>query len=431
MYADANLLEDLPQEIGRLRELQRLSLKNNKLTTLPATMGGLRNLKFLDVQNNSLDRLPSELGRLTTLTAAAASRLANTRRLKDGLYLERNPLPDPFPRLIASGQPAATANVLAWLRGELDLSSLSANNASANEKLPIPLEPAIERGPSFQVTRGKYDLIADPEVGEFDYSAQETLLRRLRKQVALLQQENLKVGNQHPLLVRTIDEYALLISSPLAEIDVLDVWSVGTSVLAQAYAFERQDGHRTISEPLEPVHLALLIEVSRLHGGFILGFPKGLELTERSDAARMAPDTARIIEPSAFEILSSFSKQRRLFSDRARGLADALEAGLLTASWNTARVGHVSYVMLRNFLIAAGKTVLLANDQSSTAVGGILLSAAIQTSGLTPEAAVQLLDFIRANTAAILSFVAPFPELRAWVEWMINHFDEQEKKTKG
>ena len=201
-------------------------------------------------------------------------------------------------------------------------------------------------------------------------------------------------------------------------------------MLAQAFAFERQDAHRTISEPLEPLHLALLIEASRLHGGFILGFAKGRELTEQSDAARISPDTARLIEPPTFEILSSFSKQRRLLSDRARGLADALEAGLLTASWNTARVGHVSYVMLRNFLIAAGRTVLLANDRSSTLVGGLLLSAAIQTSGLTPEAAVQFFDFIRANTASILSFVEPFPELRAWVEWMINHFDEQDMETK-
>ena len=170
--------------------------------------------------------------------------------------------------------------------------------------------------------------------------------------------------------------------------------------------------------------------MSRLHGGFILGFPKGVELTERSDAARIAPETARLIEPSTSEILSSFAKQRRLFSDRARGLADALEAGLLTASWGTARVGHVSYVTLRNFLIQTGRTVLLANEISSNLAGGVLLAAAIQQSGLTPEAAVQLLDFMRANTASILSFVAPFPELRAWVEWMINYFDEQDGEKK-
>ena len=82
--------------------------------------------------------------------------------------------------------------------------------------------------------------------------------------------------------------------------------------------------------------------------------------------------------------------------------------------------------MVRNFLIQTGRTILLANDLSSTVAGGVILAAAVQLTGLTPEAAMQLLEFMRSNTASILSFVAPFPELRAWFEWMINHFDDHE-----
>lgn len=200
--------------------------------------------------------------------------------------------------------------------------------------------------------------------------------------------------------------------------------------MAQALAFERQDAHRTIAEPLEPTHLGLLIEISRLHGGFVLGFPTGVSLTQRADMARLAPEAIQAIQQSTSDILSSLAKQRRLVSERVRGLADSLEAGLISAAWGAARVGHTSYVTLRNFLIEAGKTILAANNSSATFAGGLMFAAAAQASGLSAEAVAQLLEFLRSNTADILSFVAPFPELRAWVGWIIDHIDERDGDPK-
>jgi hypothetical protein len=320
-------------------------------------------------------------------------------------------------------------NVMFWLRGELDPTAISSPNPSA-DKGGFPPEPELEFGPDFAVTNGRFDLVHVVEERPFDFETQETLRQLLRKQVTLLQAENVKIGNQHPLLVRTIDEYAQIISQPSNEIEVVHLWAVGNSLMAQALAFERQDARRTIAEPLEPTHLGLLVEISRLHGGFVLGFPMGLSLTQRADMARLAPEAVQAIQQPASDILSSLAKQRRLVSERVRELADSLDGALITASWATARVGHTSYVTLRNFLIEAGKTILAANDASKTFAGGVMFAAAVQASGLTPEAAAQLLEFLSSNTAVILSFVAPFPELRAWVGWIIDHLDERDSDPK-
>ena len=379
---DGNFLERLPEEVSGLTRLRQFTLRNNKLTELPNALSSLPVLELLDLENNSLEQLPKSLGHARSLGKVTPRPTNSKLKSNFGLYLSRNPLPHPYPNLIAPGQPLATLNVLAWLRDELDTSTLPTQNSSLSGRKGNPPEPTTEAGPSFKVVQGRFDLAPALELQEFDKVTQQALLQRLKKQSALLQNANLKVGNQHPLLVRTIDEYVLSIAKPLDEIDVVEIWSVGTSVLAQALAFERQDAHRTISEPLEPEHLALLIEVSRLHGGLVLGFPAGLELTARSDAARLAPEVAHLIERPTSDILASLSKQRRLFSERARGLADALDAGLLSTSWDAARVGHAAYVTVRNLLIEAGRMVLAANNLTSTVAGGLVFSAAVQQSGL-------------------------------------------------
>lgn len=60
-----------------------------------------------------------------------------------------------------------------------------------------------------------------------------------------------------------------------------------------------------------------------------------------------------------------------------------------------------------------------------------MVTAAIQSSGLNAEATAQLLEFLRSNAGDILSFVAPFPELRAWVAWIIDHVDEHEGRKRN
>ncbi|KAJ5389366.1 uncharacterized protein N7496_000434 [Penicillium cataractarum] len=57
----ANKLEGaFPSEIGRLRQLETLDLRNNAITRLPNQVSELTNLKFLDVGENELTALPFE-----------------------------------------------------------------------------------------------------------------------------------------------------------------------------------------------------------------------------------------------------------------------------------------------------------------------------------------------------------------------------------
>ncbi|KAJ1406260.1 Leucine-rich repeat [Sesbania bispinosa] len=59
---DGNRITSLPDELGQLVRLERLSISGNLLTSLPSTIGSLRNLLLLNVSNNKLQSLPESVG---------------------------------------------------------------------------------------------------------------------------------------------------------------------------------------------------------------------------------------------------------------------------------------------------------------------------------------------------------------------------------
>jgi len=109
---DGNQLIELPPQIGQLTNLVDLHLDGNQLTELPPQIGQLTNLRSLSIDSNRLASLPPQIGRLTNLLELrlGSNRLTGLPREISAivdkslrLYLQGNPLAEPYPELIDRG----------------------------------------------------------------------------------------------------------------------------------------------------------------------------------------------------------------------------------------------------------------------------------------------------------------------------------------
>lgn len=73
MTLDGNRIASLPDELGQLVRLERLSISENILTCLPETIGSLRNLSLLNVSNNKLKTFPESIGSCFSLEELQAN----------------------------------------------------------------------------------------------------------------------------------------------------------------------------------------------------------------------------------------------------------------------------------------------------------------------------------------------------------------------
>ncbi|CAI9754082.1 unnamed protein product [Fraxinus pennsylvanica] len=73
MTLDGNRVTTLPDELGQLVKLERLSISGNLLLNLPETIGSLRNLVLLNVSNNKLNSLPESIGSCFSLEEIQAN----------------------------------------------------------------------------------------------------------------------------------------------------------------------------------------------------------------------------------------------------------------------------------------------------------------------------------------------------------------------
>jgi hypothetical protein len=75
----------LPNELGEIKSLGYLNLRDNKLTSLPPSLGDFSWLTFLNLERNILTHIPPEMGKLDRL---------KTLHLAGNPWRFRDPLPD-------------------------------------------------------------------------------------------------------------------------------------------------------------------------------------------------------------------------------------------------------------------------------------------------------------------------------------------------
>ena len=261
-----------------------------------------------------------------------------------------------------------------WMQGPAIVNAAIKRRIEELERTALvpPPEPSPEPGPVLQVTERGLELISQPSEGDFD-EVQKALHDRLRRLLPALTDATHRVANAHPALDHIVSEYSDLIARPFDQLDVASLWAVETGLLAFRAAFANL-ASGSMTEPLEPGHLALLQQAAELHGGFILGFPKGRELTDRADHARLSPEIIAQIEPPARQILESLACERDFVETRTRKFFAAVDESLVVHGWKTARTGHAAYVVTRNSLIALGKILIRANSALATVVGGTVLN---------------------------------------------------------
>ena len=284
----------------------------------------------------------------------------------------------------------------------------------------FPPEPQPEPGPVLQVTEHGLEIISQPSEGDFDEELQKALHDRLRRLLPALTDATHRVANAHPSLDHIVSEYSDLIERPFDQLDVASLWAVGTGLLAFRSAFANQ-ASGTMTEPLEPGHFALLQQAAEMHGGFILGFPKGRELTERADHARLSSEIIDQIAPPARRILDELARANDFVEIRTRKFLAAVDESLIVHGWETARIGHAIYVTTRNSLIALGKYLIIANIGCAAILGKPILPSL----DLDAHTYQLIVEFLMNHAREVLSFAEPFPELRNWIGFLINHIDRE------
>ncbi len=396
-----NQLTDLPPEIASLNALQTLSLNNNQLTDLPPVIASLTALQELHLNNNQLTDLPPEIPSLSALQslrlegnrlASLPAQIGELRSLEvregevrnpfaePGLFIARNPLPVPYPRLIAPGQPAATRNVLAWLRGELDPASLPPVSDEAEPDAPGDLpsqeaRPYVEIGPDGQID------FPPPEALDAEGNNLRQL-RRLHPSLRDLARELIrslpKDNIQHPALQRRCDAYLTQIDRPLEEVDFNRLYFEGIR-LDRARDRDRDLVRIRELAPLPEEAAEALDSLLDAHGAFIMATAVGQEALPAQADYEATPADRRLQQAEAQAATRAILAEEGIsISPRLRDAAEAAAEGIGQGS-NPIRSGTADTALLRNLTAAVvasaacGAPALLgflAAGPAGTIVGG-------------------------------------------------------------
>ncbi len=196
-----------------------------------------------------------------------------------GLHLDDNPLPAPYPQLIAGGQPEATRRVLAWLRGELE------PEPPADPPPPPDIPPPLpEQGAGPHVILDEEGRLAPAPPEDLDREGNNLrLLRQLHPLLRDLARElvaDLSAGNRpHPRLRDRAVAYLAQIDRDLAATDFAALYFQGVRLANAADAAEREIA-RGEQPPMSEAIREELTSLLQTHGTFILATVEGAEALE-------------------------------------------------------------------------------------------------------------------------------------------------------
>jgi Leucine-rich repeat (LRR) protein len=385
-----NSIRDLTP-LARLSELRELDVSLNPIEDL-TPVAELVGLTRLNARKTRVRTLPRSLGALRTLETGAISG-------SGGLELDGSPLTDPLPQLIAPGQPQATINVLAWLRGELDANALPGVQADdiAVEDPPPSFPP---QGAGMHIVLDESARLVPAPPGSLDRDGNH--LPRLRGLHPSLREaagdlvESLAAGNRpHPLMLKRAEAYRARIDLPLDEINFPELFAEGVRIdnAARRVSKAVQDG-RLDTPPLPLAAEEALDTILQLHPGFIAASRDGAEMIVHQTTVHLTAEDLPVLAEAAGTIAAELARRPDLAAPEVpASIADA--AAEIAASPNPGRDAMTTIAMSRNAVIGIGQCavtaalVVGAGGLAAVFVGGVAPVAVIGAVGLAGYKSVE------------------------------------------
>lgn len=294
---------------------------------------------------------------------------------------------------------------------------------------PKPPEPEVKEGPNYQIRSGKIAGAISPP-GDAEMVVQTGLHNRLRTIIRDALPRLVKIENRYPQFVQTIREYESLIEKPINELNVQDIWSVGSALHAYGVAYREQNVSRTLAEPLEPELDGIVQSITRLHGAFIMGFEEGRDLVAKAD--RFLADIRLVgeIENPGVRLLETIALNKDIVESRTLDANRPVRDFIHEFGWSTSRTGYSAYVIVRNIILSLVRTTVDKTFGKEPTAGAVISTAYVISAAAGDPSA----EFIRTAIPLILreaSFILAFanhsPEFRSYIEWAIGVIEDDER----
>jgi hypothetical protein len=251
-----------------------------------------------------------------------------------------------------------------------------------------------------------------------EIESQTRLHKVLRGAVQEAAEYSSRLENRFPELVRSIRQYAVLLSYETERLDVIGLFGTGGSLAAFNSAYREQNKARTLAEPLEPQTAALLNNISRMHGAFLLGFEEGRLLVERADEFLVDKTVLQSIEIPGPPLLNLFVENRDLVEEDTRRANLPIKDYVTEFGWSSSRVGYSAYALVRNGVYALIR-FSIGNDPSALGIASALSAGSWLAGDPNGDFMRAALTVLHLYGTQMLAFFNHSPEFRAYVEWAL------------